>query len=177
MSRPFVYPLEPQVRRNTPPSLGSYESYRPYLRVEFDFTCVYCRLREAMNGGEVNFQIDHFLPKCDNEHLACAYSNLLYSCAKCNNVKRARVLPVDPTCEALGDHLEVAMDGAISSRTDLGSVLIKLLGLSVRPKVVLRRTWLATWQELQGIEGAESAFRRFFVDPPVDPNTLLPQVS
>ncbi len=47
MTTPFRYPDGPHQRRHGPRGYASYESYRPWLRDEFAFRCVYCLTREA----------------------------------------------------------------------------------------------------------------------------------
>ena len=43
----FDYPANRQERRHGPSGYASYESYRPWLRDEFEFRCVYCLKRET----------------------------------------------------------------------------------------------------------------------------------
>ena len=42
----FTYPSEPDVRRHGPQGYADAASYRPWLRDEFAFRCVYCLFRE-----------------------------------------------------------------------------------------------------------------------------------
>jgi hypothetical protein len=42
----FIYPHHPHVRRHSPRGYRDYRSYKPWLRDEFDFRCVYCLWRE-----------------------------------------------------------------------------------------------------------------------------------
>ncbi len=64
---------------------------KEYLRNDFSHECAYCKLQEKEVGLiDANyFEIDHFRPQSDddkafNPHL---YSNLYYSCEKCNGEK------------------------------------------------------------------------------------------
>src|SRR6266702_8310460 len=62
MTIPFIYPSATHVRRHGPAGYADHAGYRPWLRDEFSFRCVYCLLREQwgqMRGGHA---IDHFLP-------------------------------------------------------------------------------------------------------------------
>lgn len=43
---PFEYPSAPLVRRHGPVGYLDYSSFRPWLRDEFGFRCVYCLRRE-----------------------------------------------------------------------------------------------------------------------------------
>jgi hypothetical protein len=62
MTNPFDYPLAPHVRRHGPVGYADYASYRPWLRDEFSFRCVYCLLREQWGRVSGVFDIDHFEP-------------------------------------------------------------------------------------------------------------------
>ena len=46
MNSPFEYPSSPHRRRHGPLGYADYASFRPWLRDEFSFRCVYCLLRE-----------------------------------------------------------------------------------------------------------------------------------
>ena len=46
MTVPFVYPSTPHQRRHGPRGYADYGTYRPWLRDEFCFRCVFCLLRE-----------------------------------------------------------------------------------------------------------------------------------
>ncbi len=78
-----------KVRTEQPPKYKSYKSYKPYLRRDFDHTCVYCGVWESEMGGKKSFHIDHYRPKEKPQfkHLIAEYSNLLYSCRDCNEFK------------------------------------------------------------------------------------------
>ena len=47
MTDPFSYPAAVHVRRHGPQGYADYASYRPWLRDEFAFRCVYCLLRDS----------------------------------------------------------------------------------------------------------------------------------
>jgi hypothetical protein len=42
----FQYPRQAHVRRHGPLGYVNYQSYKPWLRDEFEFRCVYCLWRE-----------------------------------------------------------------------------------------------------------------------------------
>ena len=52
---PFRYPEQPHVRRHGPQGYVTLESYRPWLRDEFTFRCVYCLLREQWGRARGSF--------------------------------------------------------------------------------------------------------------------------
>jgi len=39
---PFTYPAQPHVRKHAPAGYKDYTEYKPWLRDEFEFRCVYC---------------------------------------------------------------------------------------------------------------------------------------
>ena len=43
---PFAYPALPHIRRHGPQGYNDTESFRPWLRAEFMFRCVFCLVRE-----------------------------------------------------------------------------------------------------------------------------------
>jgi 5-methylcytosine-specific restriction endonuclease McrA len=66
---------------------ADYASYRPWLRDEFSFRCVYCLLREQWGRVRGAYDIDHFLPVVNHVGLALDYENLVYACTTCNTAK------------------------------------------------------------------------------------------
>lgn len=77
-------------RKNRWANYGSSKC-KEYLRNDFSYECAYCKLQEKEVGliGADYFQIDHFQPQSDkdsNSNLDL-YSNLNYSCRKCNSEK------------------------------------------------------------------------------------------
>ena len=70
MTAPFTYPAAPHTRRHGPRGYADYESYRPWLRDEFAFRCVYCLLREAWGPPKGAYALDHFLPVAARPDLA-----------------------------------------------------------------------------------------------------------
>src|SRR5437588_13107558 len=101
MTIPFTYPAVPHERCHGPQGYADYESYRPWLRDEFGFRCVYCLLREQWGRTRGVFELDHFLPVSVHPEQERTYDNLLYACATCNAAKRAKLLP-DP-CQVFVD--------------------------------------------------------------------------
>src|SRR5437764_4015992 len=95
MTIPFIYPSVPHVRRHGPQGYADYASYRPWLRDEFSFRCVYCLLREQWGRVRGTYALDHFLPVAQHPAEMTEYDNLLYACATCNGAKGDRVVP-DP---------------------------------------------------------------------------------
>ncbi len=130
---PFDYPVAPITRKHGPGGYVDYASYKPWLRDEFAFRCVYCLDRERWYpNGHASFGVDHVLPKGhpEYEHLACCYANLVYACNRCNSAKQDRIL-LDPDSDAFGQHLRVDEEGEIFGLTKAGRALINILGLNL----------------------------------------------
>lgn len=79
----FRYPAAPHRRRHGPKGYASVESFRPWLRDEFAFACVYCRYRETWSRLKGAFALDHFCPVSVDAMRERDYDNLLYACAAC----------------------------------------------------------------------------------------------
>lgn len=83
----FDYPEPRDCRRHGPDGYASCESYRRWLRDEFDFRCAYCLKRETWGQITSEFELDHFRPQSANPRLRLDYENLVYACRRCNAVK------------------------------------------------------------------------------------------
>jgi HNH endonuclease len=126
---PFTYPTAPLARKHDPLGYLDYNSFRPWLRDEFCFRCVYCLRRERWEPDCGVFEIDHLSPVSLSPELRVAYRNLIYSCTTCNSAKRAQPLP-DPSVVFTSSSLAVEPDGNLSGRTEESSLLIRLLDLN-----------------------------------------------
>jgi len=98
------------------------------------------------------YQIDHFLPQKLRPELKTEYSNLLYLCVGCNNIKGAKLLP-DPCEMALNLCLRFHDDGkveAIEPYKAEGSRLIMDLELDDPRLIEYRRMKIGTiWTHAQ----------------------------
>src|SRR2546426_10730722 len=95
---PFVYPAFAHVRRHGPGGYASYKRYRPWLRDEFAFRCVYCLKREQWGLVRGIYDLDHFHPRARHPGNVRDYDNLLYACASCNAAKRDVAIPNPCDC-------------------------------------------------------------------------------
>jgi len=125
---PFRYPAKPHVRLHGPAGYSTLESYRPWLRDEFVFRCVYCLKREQWGLVRRIYDIDHFLPQARHPTAVLEYGNLLYSCATCNAAKGDVAVPNPSVC-SIERHMNVAEDGSITGKTPDAVRLIRILGL------------------------------------------------
>jgi len=139
---PFAFPAGIHTRRHGPAGWSEYRRYRPWLRDEFYFRCVYCLNRERWMDVRRGYQIDHFVPQKIRSDLRADYDNLLYLCAACNNLKGAALLP-DPCRVALSKCLCFHDDGtveAIESHQNEGQRLIDILELDQPQLIAYRRS-------------------------------------
>lgn len=134
---PYAYPDAPHTRKHGPRGWKEYRRYRPWLRDEFSFRCVYCLMRERWSDMRVAMPVDHFVPQAKAPHLASIYDNLLYLCANCNLLKGDELLP-DPCEVALGECLAIGRDGRIDALNGEGELIIDVLELD-DPKVTTYR--------------------------------------
>jgi len=135
---PYAYPATPHVRCHGPSGWADYQKYRPWLRDEFAFRCVYCLDREVWRDMRERLHIDHFQPQALQPGLRCEYTNLFYLCPACNGLKRDSLLP-NPCEVALGECLQVDADGRIEARTADGEWLVDVLALDEPPARKRRR--------------------------------------
>ena len=149
---PFRYPSEPHQRKHGPTGYDDYRSYKPWLRDEFSFRCIYCLSRERWYpDGQDSFCVEHLLPKSTPEyaHLEWWYDNLVYACRRCNSAKGKAIL-ADPCRQAaFGLHLKVLPDGTIDWLTEDGMNLVLVLRLNDPEMVALRAKYielLALWR-------------------------------
>jgi len=145
----FEYPTEPHQRRHGPAGYTDYESYRPWLRDEFFFRCVYCLNRERWNSDDIAFNIDHFLPVSIAPDLSNEYSNLLYACARCNRAKSGIVGIPDPCRVAFGDCLEIGETGVVEPLNNFGVKIAESLVLNMATRVEKRCRWMQTLNSLR----------------------------
>lgn len=137
----FRYPAAPHVRRHGPQGYADAESYRPWLRDEFAFRCVYCLFREQWGRLKAAFTLDHFVPVSFAPEKERTYDNLLYACAACNAAKGSSLLP-DPTQVFTADSVSVDDDGQIVGMTEESRRLVRLLGLDGSEETEARMLWI-----------------------------------
>ena len=139
---PFDYPQEPHERRHGPRGYGRPESYRPWLRDEFSFCCVYCLDREQWQNYVGKFAVEHFLPVSSHPEQQAEYDNLVYACVSCNLTKAQGHVP-DPTRALLQESVEIHEDGRIEARTKEAAKLIDKLLLNSEDCQAFRRRWIS----------------------------------
>ena len=137
----FTYPAATPHRRHAPSGYSDYESYRPWLRDEFCFRCVYCLLRERWGRVSGEFDLDHFIPQACDESLSTDYGNLIYSCHACNTKKGSAALP-NAELYLTADSVRVSLDGQLVPSTPEAERLIDVLALNSPRWVQWRLSWI-----------------------------------
>lgn len=89
---PWSFPHSIIEREHKPvPGKGAngWRAFKPCLRYEFGFTCIYCRLRETDFGfrPQAQFAVDHMQPQSKFPDRANNYDNCYYACGYCNSSK------------------------------------------------------------------------------------------
>jgi hypothetical protein len=145
----FAYPAAAHVRRHGPQGYAEYGYYKPWLRDDFAFRCVYCLWRERWEkDGAAIFSIDHVAAQSVAPKLICDYENLVYACMACNSSKQATALP-DPCAESFAVHLRIREDGTVEGLTPKGDRMVAVLDLNRSGLRDFRRRWLTTLRSIQ----------------------------
>jgi hypothetical protein len=137
---PFDYPVSPHVRRHGPRGYKRPESFRPWLRDEFGFRCVYCLDRETWHVSTGHWAVEHFLPVVQYPQHELSYDNLQYVCISCNLTKGKRLVP-DPLVALLRDTVVCDDTGQIAGRTPAAVKLIEMMQLDSEECRSFRRRW------------------------------------
>lgn len=171
----FHYPTAPHIRRHGPQGYLDYKHYKPWLRDEFAFRCVYCLCRERwVPDGEAYYGIDHVVPRSRMADRISTYDDLVYACCVCNACKKdcSEVFAVDQF--AFAEHLKVRDDGTIQALTSWGQTLIETCALDRPALVAFRRDVLTLIALLEKRRGADVArLRKRYLGYPDD----LPDVA
>lgn len=157
----FQYPQESHARRHGPRGYANYQAYKPWLRDEFDFRCVYCLWRERWYAaGDAAFSVEHLQSQVAAPQRVCDYDNLVYACCRCNSIKTDARLVLDPCRDPLGNHLEVAPKGTIHGLTPEGRELIRICQLDRPMLTESRRRLLELFQTLESSDHPQAAALR-----------------
>jgi hypothetical protein len=153
----FDYPSLSHERKHGPRGYRQYQSYKPWLRDEFSFRCIYCLCRERwFPDGDDNFGADHIESQRRVPERRTDYDNLAYACCRCNAAKQDCVWLPDLWEQPLASHLRVLEDGTIGGLTPEGAAWIQVCGLD-RPKLTaFRKGLLALMRDLATREDPEA---------------------
>lgn len=152
----FLYPKTRHVRTQTPPLYSAYKRFKPFLRVEFEARCIYCREADAIRGHD-SFGVDHYRPKRDFPHLESEYLNLFYCCNPCNSRKgKYWPKPALESTEFLPNPCEHEMfrhlryqGPMVEARSRAGEIAVDLLRLNDAVTVKRRATTIQAIDSLE----------------------------
>ena len=172
---PFQYESKSHSRRHGPQGYSDPQRYKPWLRDEFAYRCVYCLTRERWcPDGEDAFSVEHFHPQALTPDADSKYDNLLYTCCRCNAAKRDLIGVLNPAEVPLAEHLEILADGSIRGLTEAGWDLIHVCQLN-RPNLEdYRRAMFDLLRAVSklGDDAQRQVLRRYFGFP-----SNLPKLS
>jgi hypothetical protein len=168
-------PADPwAVRRHGPRGYLDDEHYKPWLRDEFTYRCLYCACREVwFPDGDSSFSVEHLRPISLAPEGLTDYRTLVYACCQCNSARGAVRLPLDPTA-GMREHVEVLADGTIRGLTAAGEDFIRICRLDRPNLVAFRRLILDVLRLLARKRDPEAAeLRRRYLGYPAN----LPDLS
>ena len=133
------------IKRRVVTPQSDYNNYRKELAEDFHNRCGYCNSLDSL----MLFEIDHFVPVSVAPHMKNDYSNLVYSCQKCNRSKSNKCSTIEegvfennlfyePTKVDFNKIFYRNYYGGIMSDDYKGQEMIKLLKL-YRP--IYRYSW------------------------------------
>jgi hypothetical protein len=148
---PYTLPAAAHARRHGPWGYIVYETYKDWLRDDFQFRCAFCMHREVWDrrGWRV-FQVDHIIPQSIDPSKIHLYDNLLYCCDSCNGFKSNRVLP-DPCVMAYSQHIRFERNGKVTPLTPFGELYIEVLGLDEDHLERFRRKVAKNYDDLEAL--------------------------
>lgn len=153
----FAYPGAAHVRRHGPRGYADYKHYKPWLRDEFRFRCVYCLSRETwLPDGEAHFSVDHLSPRSRVPGHTSDYDGLVYACCVCNACKKDFPELIDITSFVLAEHLVVRPAGTVEALTAQGETLVDVCALNRPELVAFRRDLMALLALLDQRRGADA---------------------
>lgn len=137
----FNYPECRESRRHGPAGYARYESYRPWLRDEFVFQCVYCLKRESWGQVVGEFELDHFKPQALFPEQALNYENLVYACARCNATKGS--CQIDDPFHQLHQNSIMCSNYILTGSTEAARRIIQILDLNSPMMIRWRRLFVS----------------------------------
>ncbi|GAA0780147.1 HNH endonuclease [Hathewaya limosa] len=171
---------------------ADFHRYRQSLEEDFYSMCGYCgKDKNIVNGP---FEIDHFVPKVKDESRINDYSNLVFSCKKCNRAKwnkwptedkkinhDDKVGFVDPASEEYDEHVKRDKDGRLYGATKVGEYMCRELNFNIRPMSMLWKVMklYRQKQELrQKIEkhNALEEFAKIYIEIDIEIDNILKEI-
>lgn len=165
----FSYPSSRHTRTESPPHYRDYSAYKPFLRKEFEYHCVYCRMPDTYLQQVDYFSVDHYRPKSIYGTLTNVYSNLYYCCKKCNDRKKsvwrknAREFVPNPCDHWMTQHLRYEAERVVT-HSPAGKFTVELLQLNHLDRIKGRNCMLSHFElanrEIDRLLKLRKAFRK-----------------
>lgn len=144
---PFLYPQARHRRTESPPKLGRYPLFKPYLRRDFFGRCVYCCKPDGLDPQTAHFHVEHYRPKQVFPAQELDYDNLYYACGNCNG-RKGTFWPTDadlangrwvanPCEHVMIDHLKFDRL-EVQARSKAGTFMVERLDLNMSEAVSFR---------------------------------------
>ena len=138
-------------RRQKPPQYIRYQSYKRYLRAEFEQKCIYCRSPDSVHPNDhKTYAVEHYWPKEHFPERECDYDNLFYACSMCNAYKddywpRSENEPFSPNpCHhVMTEHVRF-VDGEVVAGSAHGAFMAETLQLNDEALVAWRKAHMWT---------------------------------
>jgi hypothetical protein len=167
---PFTYPETVHIRRHGPRGYADYKHYKPWLRDEFSFRCIYCLCRETwLPDGEAYFGVDHVFPRSQAAGQSSEYDSLVYACCVCNACKKDYTDVIGVDIVATAEHLAVQPDGSVLALTSQGETLVDVCALNRPELVAFRRDLILLLAVLAKHRGADAIrLRKRYFGYPAD---------
>ena len=137
----FVYSDSPRDRRHGPHGYSDLQSFRPWLRDEFSFRCVYCLIREQWGRVQGEFDIEHFEPNSISPDARLKYENLVYACHTCN-LKKGSGIVADPLQHLTTSTISIKPDGSLVGLTIEAKRIIDKVALNSATMIRWRLFWI-----------------------------------
>jgi hypothetical protein len=141
LPEPFAYPTTFHRPIHGPAGYTDYGSYKPWIRDDFAFRCVYCLTRErwdASPSGHASFGADHVEAQSVAPAMIAEYRNLVYACNSCNSAKRNQRLGIDPRTDAMALLLSVDAEGIVQALAPDAELMIDVFDLNEPGRISLR---------------------------------------
>lgn len=137
----FVYPPNPRERKHGPSGYKDVQSFRPWLRDEFVFRCVYCLKRESWGTAKEGFDIEHFVSSMVAPEKRLSYRNLVYACHECN-LRKGSASVDDPLQCCTENDIALLENGMLVGLCQKARLIIAVVTLNSPSMIRWRLLWM-----------------------------------
>ena len=137
----FVYPSSPRERKHGPSGYKDVQSFRPWLRDDFIFRCVYCLKRESWGAAKEGFDIEHFVSSMVAPEKRLSYKNLVYACHECN-LRKGKASVNDPLQCSTANDVVLLENGMLVGLSRDARKVIAVVALNSSSMIRWRKLWM-----------------------------------